>query len=78
MDERVAKDFSSALAEKDPCYGFSCMCCLADSKSNPNSVTTGTVMRPQMMKAYAQQAGFKDIEIMPVDHDFFYFYKLIA
>ena len=36
VDMKVANDFRTALAKKDPfeqsCYGFSCMCCLADSK----------------------------------------------
>ena len=81
MDERVAEDFGTAAAEMDPVeqamYGFSCMCCLADGKSRPNSVETGTVMRPSMLRMYAQQAGFKDIEILPAKNDFFRFYKLL-
>jgi SAM-dependent methyltransferase len=80
MDERVQEDFASGLA--DPAsidqifYGFSCTCCLADCKSHPNSMETGTVMRPKVLRAYAQQAGFKDIEVLAIDHDFFRFYRL--
>jgi len=82
MDERVANDFSEALDNnplEQAVYGFSCMCCLADCKSRSPNVATGTVMRPKLLRAYAQQAGFKDIEIMPAEgDDFFRFYKLIG
>ena len=81
MDERVADDFSRAIVDNNPVeqamYGFSCMCCLADGKSRPDSFATGTVMRPKLFRMYAQQAGFRDIEILPVEHDFFRFYKLL-
>ena len=80
MDERVAEDFSKAIDNnpvEQAMYGFSCMCCLADGKSRPNSVETGTVMRPKLFRMYAQQAGFRDIEILPIEHAFFRFYKLL-
>ena len=79
IDEKVQDEFSS---QPDPCeqafYGFSCMCCLADGKSHPNSTETGTVMRPKLLRAYAQQAGFRDIDIVPMDHDFFRCYRLFS
>lgn len=80
MDERVAVDFSQAMDNnpvEQAMYGFSCLCCLADGKSRPNSVETGTVMRPKIFRMYAQQAGFREIEILPIEHAFFRFYKLI-
>lgn len=79
MDERVAEDFESGIANpvEQAMYGFSCTCCLADGMSSKPSAATGTVMRPKLLRAYAQQAGFRDIEIMPVENDFFRFYKLV-
>ena len=81
MDERVAETFMDAVTNKNPLeqafYGFSCICCLPDGKSHPDSVATGTVMRPSILRMYAQQAGFRDIEILPADHPFFRFYKLL-
>jgi hypothetical protein len=50
---------------------------LPDGKSRPHSVATGTVMRSKLFRAYAQQAEFRDIEILPVENDFFRFYKLL-
>jgi 2-polyprenyl-3-methyl-5-hydroxy-6-metoxy-1,4-benzoquinol methylase len=84
MDERVDEDFSSGLTSPTSIdqifYGFSCTCCLADCKSHPNSMETGTVMRPKVLRAYAQQAGFKDIEALEVAPKdcFFRFYRLIG
>lgn len=81
VDERVAESFGEVVANHDPVeqamYRFSCLCCLVDGKSRPNSAATGTVMRPSIFRIYAQQAGFKDIEILPAEHDFFRFYKLL-
>jgi ubiquinone/menaquinone biosynthesis C-methylase UbiE len=79
MDERVADSFDEGIGNpiEQLMYGFSCTCCLADCKSHPNSAETGTVMRPSILTMYAQQAGFRRVEILPVETDFFYFYKLI-
>jgi hypothetical protein len=59
-------------------YGFSLTTCLPDGMSHPNSVGTGTVMRPDTLRAYAQAAGFDDIEILPMDHDTFRLYRLVG
>ena len=40
------------------------------------SAATGTVMRPDTLRAYAKDAGFSSVEILPVDHLFFRFYLL--
>jgi hypothetical protein len=34
-------------------------------------------MRPQTLKRYAVEAGFSDVEILPIDHLFFRFYRLM-
>jgi len=45
--------------------------------SSSPSAGTGTVMRPSTLRQYAVEAGFRDIEILPIEHDFFRFYRLI-
>lgn len=37
---------------------------------------TGTVMRADTLRKYAQEAGFQDVEILPIEHFFFRFYRL--
>lgn len=79
MDERVPEEFTG---RGDPVeqlmYGFSLMVCLPDGLSHEGSVGTGTVMRPATLRGYAQQAGFTDLEVLPIEHDTFRFYRLVA
>ncbi|WP_297084800.1 class I SAM-dependent methyltransferase, partial [uncultured Demequina sp.] len=58
-------------------YGFSLFVCLPDGMSSQGSAGTGTVMRPSILKGYAQDAGFEDISVLPIeDFGFFRFYQL--
>jgi hypothetical protein len=34
-------------------------------------------MRPAILRGYAQQAGFSDIDILPLPHPFFHFYRMV-
>ena len=40
------------------------------------SAATGTVMRTDTLRRYAQEAGFDDAEVLPIEHDVFRFYRL--
>jgi len=77
MDERTAESFA---APADPVerllYGYSIVCCLPDGLSTPGGVGTGTVMRPSVLAGYAESAGFSRVEVLPVDHEMFRFYRL--
>jgi SAM-dependent methyltransferase len=77
MDERAAETFAAPgdLVER-LLYGFSILCCLPDGLSTPGGVGTGTVMRPSVLAGYAAAAGFSGVEVLPVEHDFFRFYRL--
>lgn len=79
MDERVADEFGNIgdLVER-LLYGFSISVCLPDGLSHQPSVGTGTVMRPSTFRNYALQAGFADVEVLPLEHDLFRFYRLVA
>jgi SAM-dependent methyltransferase len=77
MDERVGESFTG---EPDPVeqfmYGFSLVCCLPDGRNAPESVATGTVMRQSTFERYATEAGFSAVDVLPIDNDFFRFYRL--
>lgn len=77
MDERVGERFTG---DPDPVeqlmYGFSLLCCLPDGRNAPESVATGTVMRPATLERYATEAGFAGIDVLPIENDFFRFYEL--
>ncbi len=78
MDERVSESFSPEAGEVEQLmYGFSNFICLPDGMSHGHSAGTGTVMRPDTLRRYAREAGFDDIEILPIETDFWRFYKLV-
>ncbi|MEN3265779.1 class I SAM-dependent methyltransferase [Pseudonocardia sp.] len=77
VDERVAETFHAPGDEVEQLmYGWSITCCLPDGLAHTPSVGTGTVMRPDILRRYAREAGYADIEILPIDDDFFRFYRL--
>jgi predicted O-methyltransferase YrrM len=79
MDENVAHEFTVPGDDVERLmYGYSVFVCLNDGMSTPGSVGTGTVMRPDTFRRYAREAGFADIEILPIDHDLWRFYRLVG
>jgi hypothetical protein len=44
--------------------------------TDPDSAGTGTVIRPDKVRAYATEAGFSRVEVLPIEHDFWRFYRL--
>jgi hypothetical protein len=59
-------------------YGFSFLHCLPVGMVEKPSAGTGTVMRPSTFRGYAEQAGYASVEVLPIQNDFFRFYRLIA
>jgi hypothetical protein len=78
-DERVGEAFSAPGTDVERLnYGFSIIHCLAVGLAERPSAATGTVMRLPTLRAYAQQAGFRDVEVLTIEHDFRAFYRLIV
>lgn len=79
MDEAVAERFGGPGSEIDPVmYAFSLFVCLPDGMSDQPSAGTGTVMRPDTLRDYAQAAGFDDLAVLPIEgFSFFRFYDLL-
>lgn len=77
VDERVAEEFAAPGDDLERfMYGWSITTCLPDGRSRSPSVATGTVMRPDTLRGYAREAGFAEVEILPIENDFFRFYRL--
>lgn len=57
-------------------YCFSTLLCLPAGMADAPSVATGTVMRASTLEAYAKDAGFARVEILPIEHAQFRFYRL--
>jgi hypothetical protein len=59
-------------------YSASVLLCLPSGMAEQPSAGTGTVMRPDTLRRYASEAGFHEVEILPIEHPFFRFYRLYA
>jgi hypothetical protein len=78
MDEAVADEFRPGgdLLER-LMYGYSLLVCLPDGLSHPGSAGTGTVMREATLRSYADDAGFAELSVLPIeDFGFWRFYEL--
>jgi SAM-dependent methyltransferase len=79
VDEHVAETFAAPADELERLmYGWSFLHCLPAGMAEQPSAATGTVLRPPMLRAYAREAGFSDIEILPLDAGFFNVYRLLV
>jgi SAM-dependent methyltransferase len=77
-DERVAERFTVPGDELERLnYGFSVLHCLAVASLDPDSAATGTVIRPDTLRAYAAEAGFGRVDVLAIEHDFWRFYRLV-
>ncbi len=78
-DERAAERFEAPGDEvQRMLYGFSVLHCLPVGRADQPSAATGTVMRPAILRDYAHEAGFTNVEVLPIEDDFWRFYRLVA
>jgi 2-polyprenyl-3-methyl-5-hydroxy-6-metoxy-1,4-benzoquinol methylase len=76
-DERVADAFAAPGDEMERLYyGFSILHCLPVGMVGEGAAGTGTVMRADTVRRYAEEAGFTGFEILPIENDFYRFYRL--
>lgn len=79
VDERVSDTFTPTGNEVEwMMYGWSVLHCLPVGMADHPAAGTGTVMRTETLQRYAREAGFRDVEILPIENFFFRFYRLIA
>jgi 2-polyprenyl-3-methyl-5-hydroxy-6-metoxy-1,4-benzoquinol methylase len=78
-DERVADRFTAPGDEVERMmYGWSVSHCLPAGMAERPSAATGTAMRPDTVRRYASEAGFAQVEVLPIDNELFRFYRLRA
>jgi 2-polyprenyl-3-methyl-5-hydroxy-6-metoxy-1,4-benzoquinol methylase len=79
VDERVGDAFTAAGTDLEwMMYGWSILHCLPVGKADTPSAETGTVLRPSTLRRYTEEAGFRRMEILGIEHLFFRFYRLYA
>lgn len=76
-DERKEDAFTAPASENERLfYAYSVLCCLPSAMDDPSSAATGTVMRRTTFEGYAKEAGFDEVSVLPIEHDFLRFYRL--
>jgi SAM-dependent methyltransferase len=76
-DERVGESFSAPADEVERMmYGWSVVHCLPASRTDEGSAALGTVLRVDTVRRLAAEAGFGAVDVLPVENDFFRFYRL--
>jgi SAM-dependent methyltransferase len=76
-DERVADVFTAPGDDMERLYyGFSILHCLPVGMVGEGAAGTGTVMRADTVRRYAEEAGFAGFEVLPIENDFYRFYRL--
>ena len=77
VDERVGDTFTARGNDVERMmYGWSILHCLPVGMTEENSAGTGTVMRTDTLRKYATEAGFSNVEVLPIENFFFRFYRL--
>lgn len=78
MDAKVAEQFVAPGDDVERFqYGTSVLHCLPACLSSTPSAGTGTVMRPDAVRAFAREAGFATAIVLPVEDRFHRLYRLV-
>ena len=77
-DELVEDEFVVPAPASDRyAYGWSVVSCLPSAMGDPQTAATGAVMRPATLRRYAAEAGFGTVEVLPIQTDYWRFYRLL-
>jgi SAM-dependent methyltransferase len=81
VDERVGDRFTASGEGLEALlYGFSILHCLPVGLADGcgcGCSGTGTVMRRPELERYAREAGFGGVDVLPIEHFMFRFYRLV-
>lgn len=76
-DERAADRFEAPGDELERMfYVWSVLHCLPVGMAEQPSAGTGTAMRTETFRRYAEEAAFSSVDVLPIEHDFWRFYRL--
>jgi 2-polyprenyl-3-methyl-5-hydroxy-6-metoxy-1,4-benzoquinol methylase len=76
-DERTEDKFTAPASNRERLfYGYSVFHCLPVGMVGEGAAGTGTVMRADTLRRYADEAGFSSCEVPPIEADTWRFYLL--
>ena len=77
-DELVEDEFTIPAPDRERyAYGWSVVSCLPSAMGDPRTAATGAVMRASTVRRYAAEAGFRAVEVLPIDDEWWRFYRLL-
>jgi 2-polyprenyl-3-methyl-5-hydroxy-6-metoxy-1,4-benzoquinol methylase len=76
-DERTEDKFTAPASDRERLfYGYSVFHCLPVGMVGEDAAGTGTVMRADTLRSYAEEAGFSSCEVLPIEAETWRFYLL--
>jgi 2-polyprenyl-3-methyl-5-hydroxy-6-metoxy-1,4-benzoquinol methylase len=76
-EERVEEEFTAPASDLERYhYGWSVISCLPAVMGDPRTAATGAVLRAATLRRFASQAGFRDVEVLPLETQTWRFYRL--
>jgi 2-polyprenyl-3-methyl-5-hydroxy-6-metoxy-1,4-benzoquinol methylase len=76
-DEPVGEAYAGPADDEERRYhGWSLLHCLPASMTEPGSAATGTLIRPEIVRRYAREAGFAEVDELQIDDASFRIYLL--
>jgi 2-polyprenyl-3-methyl-5-hydroxy-6-metoxy-1,4-benzoquinol methylase len=76
-EERVEDEFTAPASDLERYhYGWSVISCLPAVMGDPRTAATGAVLRPATLRRFARQAGFANVEVLPLESQTWRLYRL--
>ena len=76
-DELTEDEFTAPASDLERYhYGWSVVSCLPSAMGDPETAATGAVMRTATLRRYAHEAGFRNVEVLPLETETWRFYLL--
>jgi SAM-dependent methyltransferase len=76
-DKKAARTFTAPGDERERLnYAISVLHCLPTVRGELSHVDGGAMLREPTMRWYAESAGFADVEVLPIGHEAWSFYRL--
>jgi 2-polyprenyl-3-methyl-5-hydroxy-6-metoxy-1,4-benzoquinol methylase len=77
IDENVLDEFTAPAPDLERYhYGWSVVSCLPGAMGDPQTAATGAVMRTATLRRYVEEAGFRAVEVLPIQTPIWRFYRL--
>jgi len=78
IDEKTGERFTAPANPAERLfYGYSVVSCLPEAMTDRPTAGTGTVMRPDTLRRYAREAGYRDVEVLDLGLELMRGYRLI-